>query len=219
MHHDIGIRHASALTSLDVTVDGRPRIVVQTGKQAFAYVLDRTTGDPIWPMPETPVPQTDVPGEWTSPTQPIPSKPPGFDHQGVKESDLIDFTPELRRQAIEALKNSGLRYGVIYTPGSLANAADGTKGTIAMPGLGGGANWWGASADPETGFVYVSSATNPGVIARKNDPLHNLWLRDRVDCHGEVAQPLPTVGAIAATDGRPRFRGCGCLPPYGRITA
>jgi quinoprotein glucose dehydrogenase len=197
---------------LNVTVDGRPRkIVVQTGKQAFAYVLDRTTGEPIWPMPETPVPQTDVPGEWTSPTQPIPSKPPGFDIQGVKESDLIDFTPELHRQAVQALKDSKLRYGVIYTPGSLANAADGTRGTIAMPGLGGGANWWGASADPETGFVYVSSATNPGVIAlTKNDPPAQplapgtyAW-----DYRGGGGAAIPTVQGLRIWK-----------PPYGRITA
>jgi quinoprotein glucose dehydrogenase len=197
---------------LNVTVDGRPRkIVVQTGKQAFAYVLDRTTGEPVWPMPETRVPQTDVPGEWTSPTQPIPSKPPGFDIQGVMENDLLDFTPELHRQAVQALKDSKLRYGVIYTPGSLANAADGTKGTIAMPGLGGGANWWGASADPETGFVYVSSATNPGVIAlTKNDPPATplapgtyAW-----DYRSGGGAAIPTVQGLRLWK-----------PPYGRITA
>jgi len=132
--------------------------------------------------------------------------------QGLKESDLIDFTPELRRQAVEALKNSGLRYGVIFTPGSLANASDGTKGTVAVPGLGGGANWWGASADPEAGFVYVSSATNPGVIALTRNP--------------PPATPLPP-----GTYGGPDYRGGGgaqlptvqglrlIKPPYGRITA
>jgi quinoprotein glucose dehydrogenase len=197
---------------LDVNVDGKPiKAVVQTGKQAFAYVLDRTNGQPVWPMPETPVPQTDVPGEWTSPTQPIPSKPPGFDIQGVKESDLIDFTPELRRQAVEALKASGLRYGVIYTPGSLANAADGTKGTIAMPGLGGGANWWGASADPEIGFVYVSSTTSPGVIAlTKNAP------PEQPLAPGTYAWDYRGGGGAQI----PRVQGLSIFkPPYGRITA
>ena len=197
---------------LNVAVDGRPRkIVVQTGKQAFAYVLDRTTGEPIWPMPETRVPQTDVPGEWTSPTQPIPSKPPGFDIQGVTENDLMNFSPELHRQAVEALKSSGLRYGVIYTPGSLANAADGTKGTIAMPGLGGGANWWGASADPETGFVYVSSDTSPGVIAlTKNDPPATPL------APGTYAWDYRSGGGAQI----PRVQGLSIWkPPYGRITA
>src|SRR4030095_3924404 len=162
-----------------------------------------------------------VPGEWTSPTQPIPSKPPGFDIQGIKESDLIDFTPELRRQAIEALKNSGLRYGVIYTPGSLANAPDGTRGTIAMPGLGGGANWWGASADPETGFVYVSSATNPGVIGvTKNDPPAQplapgtyAW-----DYRSGGGAAIPRLGADP--NANPPVQGLTVFkPPYGRITA
>src|SRR5438477_1498012 len=82
---------------LNITVDGRPiKALVQLTKQAFAYVLDRTNGDPVWPMPETPVKQTDVPGEWTSPTQPIPSKPPRYDVQGLKQTDMIDFTPDMR---------------------------------------------------------------------------------------------------------------------------
>jgi quinoprotein glucose dehydrogenase len=205
---------------LNVNVDGRPRkVVVQLGKQAFAYVLDRTTGDPIWPMPETPVKQTDVPGEWTSPTQPIPSKPPGYDIQGLKESDLIDFTPALHQQALDALKASGLRYGPIYTPGSLANASDGTRGTIALPGLGGGSNWWGGSSDPERGWVYVSSATSPGVIAlTKNDPPATPLAPGTYgapDYRGGGGAAFPTIGA--ATGGR---GGLSILkPPYGRITA
>jgi quinoprotein glucose dehydrogenase len=107
VHHDIwDYDMPSHPMLLNINVDGRPiKAVVQTGKQAFAYVFDRTNGQPVWPIPETPVPQTDVPGEWTSPTQPIPSKPPGYDVQGLKESDLIDFTPELHRQAVQALKD------------------------------------------------------------------------------------------------------------------
>jgi quinoprotein glucose dehydrogenase len=204
---------------LDVTVAGRPRkIVVQTGKQAFAYVFDRVTGEPIWPMPETPVPQTDVPGEWTSPTQPIPSKPPGFDIQGLKESDLIDFTPELRKQAIDLLKNSKLRYGVIYTPLSLANAPDGTSGTIQLPGAGGGANWWGASADPESGYVYVSSVTSPYIGAlTKNAPPATPPAPGTLpgfDYRTGGAAPMPTIPGAAGQ------RGLSILkPPYGRITA
>src|SRR5215831_1212405 len=198
---------------LDVTVDGRPRkIVVQTGKQAFAYVFDRVTGQPIWPIPETPVPQTDVPGEWTSPTQPIPSRPPGYDVQGLKESDLIDFTPELHRQAVQALKDSKLRYGVIYTPGSLANASDGTRGTVALPGLGGGANWWGGVADAERGWVYMSSATNPGIIAlnRREGPTGKLP-------DGTFGPPDYSSGGGAQL---PTLQGLRIIkPPYGRITA
>jgi quinoprotein glucose dehydrogenase len=198
---------------LNVNVDGRPiKAVVQTGKQAFAYVFDRTNGKPVWPLVETPVPQTDVPGEWTSPTQPIPSKPPGYDVQGLKESDLIDWTPQLHQQAVQALKDSKLRYGVIYTPGSLANAADGTRGTVALPGLGGGANWWGGVADAERGWVYMSSATNPGIIAlqRREGPTGKLP-------DGTFGPPDYSSGGGAQL---PTLNGLRIIkPPYGRITA
>src|SRR5262249_56166428 len=98
----------------------------------------------------------EVRGESTSTPQPIPSKPPAFGQQSLKESDLVDFTPALREQAIAALKASNLRHGDIFMPGSLANAPDGTRGTVMFFG---GSNWWGGRADPETGFVYISSAT------------------------------------------------------------
>jgi quinoprotein glucose dehydrogenase len=215
IHHDIWDYDSPPHPMLlDVTVDGKPRkIVVHTGKQAFAYVFDRVTGQPIWPMPEVPVPQTDVPGEWTSPTQPIPTKPPGFDVQGLKESDLIDFTPALRQEAIQALKNSRLRYGMIYTPGSLGNAPDGTRGTIQLPGAGGGANWWGGSADPETGFVYMSSATNPYIHAlTKTEPPP-----------APAAPGAPPTGYAYRSGGGaqlPTVQGLRLIkPPYGRITA
>jgi quinoprotein glucose dehydrogenase len=226
IHHDIWDYDSPPHPMLlDVTVDGRPRkIVVHTGKQSFAYVFDRVTGEPIWPMPELPVPQTDVPGEWTSPTQPIPSKPPAFDVQGLKESDLIDFTPELRRQAVEALKNSKLRYGPVYSPGSLGNAPDGTRGTIQLPGAGGGANWWGGSADPETGFVYMSSVTQPYVNAlTKNDPPATPPAPGALpgfDYRSGGGAQVPTVGAVPATGDTPAVPGLRLLkPPYGRITA
>src|SRR3954470_12943861 len=99
--HDI----SSAPLLIDAVIDGRPRkLVAQPTKQSFLYVFDRITGEPIWPMPETAVPQTDVPGEKTSPTQPIPSKPPSYAHTHVTTDDLIDFTPALRAQALENLK-------------------------------------------------------------------------------------------------------------------
>ena len=99
---------------IDITVDGkRIPAVVQLTKQAFAYVFDRRNGTPVWPLVEKPVPQTDVPGEWTAPTQPIPSKPPGFDLQGLTENDLIDFTPELRAEAKKAIQQ--FKFGPIYT--------------------------------------------------------------------------------------------------------
>jgi quinoprotein glucose dehydrogenase len=119
VHHDIWDYDMPPHPILiDINVDGKPiPAVVQLTKQAFAYVFDRRTGTPVWPLVETKVPQTDLPGEWTSPTQPIPSKPPGLDLQGFTENDLIDFTPELRAEAKKALE--GLRVGPIYNPPSL----------------------------------------------------------------------------------------------------
>ena len=164
--------------------------------------------------------QTDVPGEWTSPTQPIPSKPPGYDIQGLKESDLIDFTPALHQQAMDALKASGLRYGPIYTPGSLANAADGTRGTIALPGLGGGSNWWGGSSDPERGWVYVSSATSPGVIAlTKNDPPATPLAPGTYggfDYRSGGGAAFPTIGAPSRRSRRPEHSQTA-LRPHHRL--
>ncbi len=191
---------------LDINVDGRRvKAVVQLTKQAFAYVFDRLTGQPVWPIVERPVNQTDVPGEWTSPTQPFPTKPPAFDRQGVTANDLIDFTPALRQQALQSIE--GLRIGPIYTPPSLANAPDGTKGTIVLPGFGGGANWESGAADPETGFVYVGSNTAPTLAAlSKPDPNQPNF----------VTSDYATGGG----PGIPRVQGLPLLkPPYGRITA
>ena len=212
VHHDIwDYDMPPAPILLDINVDGRPiKAVVQMGKQAFTYVFDRTNGQPVWPIPETPVKQTDVPGEWTSPTQPIPSKPPAFDQQGLKESDLIDFTPALRQEAIAALKASNLRYGDIFMPGSLSNAPDGTRGTVMMLG---GANWWGGRADAETGFVYVSSTTSPYVIAlRPNTPAANA-----PPANPDLPPPAYVTGGGAPF---PSVQGLRLIkPPYGRITA
>src|SRR5690606_34551455 len=162
VHHDIwDYDNPAHPILLDLNVDGRTvQAVVQLTKQGFAYVFDRTNGEPVWPLVETPVPQTAVPGEWTSRTQPIPSKPPGFDVQGLVEDDLIDFTPALRAAALAAIAN--YTWGPVYTPPSLVSATNG--GTIQVPGFGGGANWTSGAADPETGFVYVGSSTSPTVL-------------------------------------------------------
>jgi quinoprotein glucose dehydrogenase len=217
VHHDIwDYDMPPAPILLDINVDGRPiKAVVQMGKQAMTYVFDRTNGRPVWPMPETPVKQTDVPGEWTSPTQPIPSKPPAFDQQGLHENDLIDFTPALRQEAITALKESKLRYGDMFLPGSLGNAPDGTRGTIMMLG---GANWWGGRADPETGFVYVSSVTSPYVIAlRPNTPPANPPAPPAPGAPAALPPPDMVTGGGAAF---PTVQGLRLIkPPYGRITA
>jgi quinoprotein glucose dehydrogenase len=203
VHHDIWDYDMPPHPILvDLTVDGKPvKAVVQFTKQAFAYVFDRTNGRPVWPLVERPVPQTDVPGEWTSPTQPFPSKPPAFDQQGITHDDLIDFTPELRAEAIKAIEQ--FKIGPIYTPGTLAVEGK-HRGTIVVPGLGGGANWPSGAADPETGYLYVGSATNPGLIGlSKNKPEVT-----NVDSDYMMGGQIPTIQGLRLMK-----------PPYGRITA
>jgi len=159
VHHglwDMDIPCAPILA--DITINGRTvKAVAQPTKQAFLYVFNRETGEPIWPIVETPVPQGDVPGEWYSPTQPIPSKPPAFDNQGVSDDSLINFTPELHAEAEKIV--SKYRIGPLFTPPSVSKA-DGTLATIVSPGALGGANWPGGSYDPDTHILYVYSRTD-----------------------------------------------------------
>ena len=139
----------------DVMIDGQLRkIVAQPTKQAFLYVFDRVTGEPIWPIEERAVEIGDVPGEWYSPTQPFPTKPPAYDRQGVTEDDLIDFTPRLKAEALEIA--SWYKLGPIFTPPVVSNI-DGPLGILMAPATGGGTNWPGGSYDPETNILYVSS--------------------------------------------------------------
>src|ERR1019366_5335555 len=115
-------------------------------------------GKPVWPIEEKPVPQGSAPGEWYSPTQPFPSKPAAFDRQGVTEADLADYTPAIKAAALKTASQYVL--GPIFTP-PIVKDAGGKLATIQLPGAGGGANWMGASVDPETGMLYVSSTTSP----------------------------------------------------------
>ena len=165
IHHDIwDWDNPTAPILADVTIDGRERrIVAQITKQGFLYVLDRVTGEPIWPIEERPVPQGDVPGEWYSPTQPFPTKPAPYERQGFSEDDLIDFTPEIFERAKEVA--SQYRWGPLYSPPSLRDAPDGTQGTITLPAATGGANWEGGAMDPVTDIIYVPSVTAPSFLS------------------------------------------------------
>ena len=149
----------------DVVIDGQLRkIVAQPTKQAFLYVFDRVSGEPIWPIEERGVELGDVPGEWYSPTQPHPTKPPPYDRQGVLDEDLIDFTPELRAKGIEVA--SWHKMGPIFTP-PVVSSIDGPLGTLMAPATGGGTNWPGGAYDPENNMVYVvsnSSVTSLAVV-------------------------------------------------------
>ena len=205
VHHDLfDYDNPAAPLLADVTVDGRRvKAVVQVTKQAFAYVLDRVTGRPVWPIEERPVPPSTVPGEKASPTQPIPTRPPAFDRQGVTVDDLIDFTPELRAEALAIMAKYVT--GPVFTPPSLVGPGpEDKKGTIQLPGSVGGANWTGAAFDPETGMLYVPSMTNPFVA--------NLLPGDPKTTN--LAFRASTRELLLGPRGLPLFK-----PPYGRITA
>ncbi|HVS15116.1 MAG TPA: PQQ-binding-like beta-propeller repeat protein [Thermoanaerobaculia bacterium] len=186
----------------DLVVDGEPvEAVVQVTKQGFVYVFDRVTGEPVWPIEERPVPQSDVPGEKTAATQPHPTWPLPFELQGVSEDVLIDWTPELRAEAVEILEQ--FRIGPLFTPPSLP-VEGGTQGTLILPGIMGGANWPGAALDPETSVLYVPSVTNPTVLAlAEPDPA-------RSNLRYNHSRGTPATGP----QGLPLIK-----PPWGRITA
>lgn len=191
---------------LDIRVNGTPiKAVVQLTKQSFAYVFDRVTGRPVWPIVERPVPPSDIPGEQASPTQPFPTKPAPYDRQGVSVDDVIDFTPALKAEALKVL--STYRIGPLYTPPSLANP-DGTGGTLMLPSTIGGANWQGGAADPETGIVYVPSLTAPRVAAMRVCEPGSTPIPTMRYCAGGVRNTYPEVQGIPLVK-----------PPWGRITA
>lgn len=202
VHHDLfDYDNPAAPILADIVVDGKPiKAVVQVTKQSWAYVLDRVTGKPVWPIEERPVPASTVPGEQASPTQPFPTRPPAFDRQGITENDLLDFTPELRAEALAIFKQYVT--GPVFTPPSVAGEQ--TKGTIELPGSVGGADWTGAAFDPDTGMLYVPSMTNPFVAnLLPGDPKEtNLRFRASTRALLQGPQGLPLV-----------------KPPYGRITA
>lgn len=208
VHHDLWDYDLPAAPILaDITVDGRRiRAVVQLTKQGFAFVFDRVTGQPVWPIEERPVPQSTVPGERTSPTQPFPLKPPAFTRQGVSVDDLIDFTPGLRAQA-RAIAEPYVM-GPMYTPPPLMGTAPGEKkGQLQVPGWVGGADWNGGAFDPETGLLYVPSvqASVITVVAPGNPKETNFryW------------NPLgPAEREVVGPQGLPLLK-----PPYGMIVA
>ncbi len=195
VHHGLwDYDFGSAPILVDISVDGRRiKAVAQVSKQGFVYVLDRVTGEPVWPIEERRVPASTVPGERASPTQPFPTKPAPFERQGSSVDDLIDFTPELRAQAIQALE--GVRLLDFFEPPILGLAAY-------LPGVLGGANWHGAAYDPETGMLYVPSITWPAImqLAPSEEPSQQDSVRAQSLAFGP--QGLPWI-----------------KPPYGRVTA
>tara|TARA_B100000678_G_scaffold20304_1_gene15578 strand:- start:102 stop:2147 length:2046 start_codon:yes stop_codon:yes gene_type:complete len=204
IHHDLWEYDNSSPPILgDITVNDRTiKAVMQANKNGFVYVFDRTNGEPVWPIVETPVPQSIVEGEATSATQPIPSKPPAFDRQGITLDDLIDFTPALRNQALELVDNFTL--GPLYTPPS-PWIEGGNQGTLTLPNTWGAGNWNTGAFDPETGMYFAVSYTktdNLGIAPTTSDS---------ATMTHTIAQGSPNAPAI---QGLPLVK-----PPYGRVTA
>ncbi len=205
-HHDIwDFDPPTAPILADITADGKPvKAVIQLTKQGFAFVLDRATGKPVWPIEERPVPKSDVPGEWTSPTQPFPTKPVALVPQGVTENDLVDFTPEIKAEALRVAKQ--FRLGGLYTPPSVAGGPDGTMGTLTAPSAVGGINWPGGAVDPVEDVLYVASEnTLYRAQVTPGSPGTGVLYHDT---RGQAVTPPTTVFGL------PLLK-----PPYGRVSA
>jgi quinoprotein glucose dehydrogenase len=223
IHHDIWDWDLPCAPILaDITVGGRAiKALAQPSKQGFLYVFDRTNGQPVWPIEERPVASGDVPGEWYSPTQPFPTRPPAYERQGVTEDDLIDFTPELRAEALAIAAN--FKMGPLYTP-PVVSRWPGPLGTLTSPPATGGANWQGGSYDPETGMFYIFTNSGFSSFGLVNDPERS----DMDFISGRASDPNQKPAAAAGGGGGggegggggPNVQGLPLLkPPYGRISA
>ena len=245
VHHGIWDHDIPCAPMLvDIRRDGKIiKAVALPTKQAFMYVFDRVTGQPLWPIEERPVPKGDVPGEWYAPTQPFPlngrGEPFKYDSQGFVEDDLIDFTPELRAEGRKVIAR--YQIGPIFTP-PVVSKADGPIATLSMASAAGGTNWPGGSYDPETNILYVNSqktvAQLLGLVPPR-DPSRN----DLAYVMGNALTAARTTGAAAGTERAPApganapqpaasgGEGAGgsggvhvqglpiMKPPYGQLTA
>ena len=153
VHHDLWDYDLPAPPMLaDIKVNGQLRkAAIQITKTAQVFAFDRVTGEPLFPIVETPVPPSTIPGEKAAPTQPIPVKPAPFDRQGVSKDQLIDFTPALHAEAVQIMNR--YVHGDIFTPPSIKDGPEGKQGTLYLPGWVGGANWTGAALDPDTSIM------------------------------------------------------------------
>ena len=216
VHHDVWNNDTpTAPLLMDVTVDGR-RVpgVFQATKQAFLYSFNRETGEPIWPIVERAVPQSEVPGEQLSPTQPFPTRPAPYDIQVLNEDGLIDFTPELRIEALEIV--SEYRLGGIFNPPMQKDNPQGLIGSAWCPGELGGTNITGPpAADPSTGIIYTISRTNCGWRTIVPGEERDLLLeRPTGTTIADYAVGLGTPNGVRGPQGLPLEK-----PPYSRITA
>jgi quinoprotein glucose dehydrogenase len=223
VHHDVWDWDlACAPILFDMPVNGRMvKAIAQPTKHAFLFVFNRETGEPIWPIEERPVPQSDVPKERTSPTQPFPTKPAAFDRQGVSEQDLMDLTPELKAEAIEVAKR--YKMGPLFTP-PVVSSLDGPLATLTLPSEVGGANWPGGSFDPDTNVLYVHSHANVfmNALVPTNPAQSDMGFAGGQaragGAGGRGAGPAPAPGRgggrAGTVQGLPLIK-----PPYDQITA
>ncbi len=213
VHHDIwNFDNPTAPIALNVNVDGVPTpIVVQTTKQGFAYTVNRETGEPIWPIEERPVPQSDVPGEQLSPTQPFPTRPAPYEMQGLTEDDLIDYTPGLRAEALEIIRN--YKIGPLFNAPIQMGHPSGLRSFVSCPS--GAVNiQHPTSADPETGIMYVS--TSRGCRSERLVPGREIDDPDDIMTTGTTFSDFAVIdrGDFRGPQGLPIFK-----PPYSRIIA
>lgn len=185
-------------------------IVVAPTKQGFLFVFDRVTGKPLWPVEERAVPQSDVPGDSSWPTQPFPTKPAPFAKQGFSLDDVVDFTPAVKAAALTEI--APYRLGPLFTPPSL-------QGTVVMPGAIGGSGWGGAAVDPETGWLFVKATNSPALYTlRRNDSPS-----DTVDAPYMADLAHSSLGVALQSRAEGTARRAGLLPinkpPYGTLTA
>ncbi len=214
VHHDIwNYDIPTAPILMDVNVDGREvKGIYQATKQAFVYALDRETGEPIWPIEERPVPQSQVPGEQLSPTQPFPSRPAPFDLQGRTPEHLIDYTPEIYEAAYQVAEENNL-FNALFDP---PRHRDDPRGAAwNCPGGAGGANITGpAVADPVNGIMFITSQSNcfrllvvPGPEAPTDGPnqsgtTYSEWAAQGTTVFGRVTQDLEGLPIWKGPDGR-----------------
>ena len=216
-HHPIWDYDLSSAPLLaDITVNGKAiKAVALPTKEAFLYVFDRVTGQPVWPIEERPVPQSDVPGEKTSPTQPFPTRPPAYARQSIGIDDLIDFTPQLREQARQVV--SRYRLGPMFLPG-VVSKAEGPIAALTIGTTGGGTNWPGSSYDPETHIVYAQAA-NTGIapIGLVEPPAGFSDIRYVAGTAGQpfVEREGPGFGSAADAPQRGRGGAPGAAPAPG----
>ena len=214
--HDVwNYDNPAAPIQLNLNLPGRGTVpaVAQVTKQGFVYTFDRLTGEPIWPMENRPVPASSVPGEKLATTQPFPTKPPPFEMQGISEQDLVNYTPELHREALEVM--SSYKMGPLFNPPIHDENTEGLISAAMCPGDGGGANIYAPpAADPTTGFLYVPSANNCS------------WQRviPGEEADARIDKPTGTTFAAYANGagGRPPRMPSGLpyvKPPYSTVTA